>query len=91
MEDDWLWACADWNADCLIDPHGNDDTLNIPSDEADELPSLGCRPATLPSSRESMVDTVDVLDNLGQRDGDCVDEELSEGAILPSHPFPESQ
>ena len=78
LEDDWLRACADWDADCLIDPHGNDDTLNTPSDEADELPSLGCRPAMLPSSRESMVDTidtVDVLDSLGQRDGDCVDEE----------------
>ena len=56
----------------------NNDTLNAPSDEADKLPSLGCRPATLPSSRESMVDTidtVDVLDSLGQRDGDCADEE----------------
>ena len=68
---------------------GNDGTLNTPSDEADKLPSLGCCPATLPTSRESMVDTidtVDVLDSLGQRDGDCADEESSQRCHLAISP-----
>ena len=87
-----MQACTDWDTDCLIDLHGNDDALNTTSDEVDELPSLECCPATLPSSRESMVDTidtVDVLDSLGQMIVRM--RNLPEGAILPSHPLPESQ
>ena len=30
LEDDWLWTCADWDADCLIESHGNNDTVIIP-------------------------------------------------------------
>ncbi len=40
----------------------------------------------LPSSRESMVDTIDVLDTLGQRDGDCADAESSRRCHLAIPP-----
>ena len=30
LEDDWLRTCVDWDADCLIESHGNNDTYNTP-------------------------------------------------------------
>ena len=71
LEDDWFWNCADWDVDCLIESHGNNDTYNTPdiscqviSDRADEQPTLGHRPATLPSSMESLVDVNDTVNVL---------------------------
>ena len=58
------------------------------SDRADGQPSLGRRPATLPSSMESVVDvndTVDVLDSSGQEDDDSADGESSQGCH-PANP-----
>ena len=55
---------------------------NTPSDEADELPSvLQCCPVLVDT-----IDTVDVLNSLGQRDGNCVDEESSRRCHLTIPP-----
>ena len=98
LEDDWLRTCADWDADCLIESHGNNDTHNTPdiscqviSGRADEQPTLGHRPAALPSSMESLADvndTVNVLDGSGQEDGDCADGESSQGCHPTNPPTP---
>ena len=98
LEDNWLWTCADWDADCLIESHSNNDTYNTPdiscpviSDGADEQPTLGHRPATLPSSMESLVDvndTVNALDGLGQEDVKCAEGESSQGCCPTDPPTP---